>query len=110
MVCVLGKVRITDGRAVDHKLIRSMSQKDLALGWYDPGHFAWFLGELQAFEKPNPVSGGRGLQFDMFITLTTHQPGLSKLRLRDLVREWGARMNRKLFGQIGAAADVPISG
>lgn len=36
--------------------------------------------------------------FDLFVTLTTHSPGLGRDRLRDLAREWDARMNRRLYG------------
>lgn len=36
--------------------------------------------------------------FDLFVTLTTNSGDYSRERLRDVLREWDQRMNRKLFG------------
>jgi hypothetical protein len=36
--------------------------------------------------------------FDLLVTLTTHDSSLGRDRLRDLAREWDARMNRLLYG------------
>lgn len=41
---------------------------------------------------------GEEFVFTHFVTLTTHAPLLSRRRLRHLVREWDARMNRALYG------------
>lgn len=59
--CILGTARLIDCHKIDRDFIEQLTERELYLGDFSLGRFAWEFAEHNPFEKPIPFTGSQGL-------------------------------------------------
>ncbi|KLU66734.1 ASCH domain protein [Desulfosporosinus acididurans] len=58
--CVLATGNLVDCKLIDDAFLETLSEKELPLGDYTLGRYAWIFEDIQSFQSPFPAKGAQG--------------------------------------------------